>query len=100
MLVPKELVAWWVKHHSLRLHVLFNRKNNNNNNNNNSPLNPISPYIIKKHPNDLLICTKRFPREFNKTIIINTNKYPTYRRRRIIDNEVITWNPNNRFNNR
>ncbi len=31
MLVPKELVAWWVKHHSLRLHVLFNRKNNNNN---------------------------------------------------------------------
>ncbi len=26
-----ELVAWWVKHHSLRLHVLFNRKNNNNN---------------------------------------------------------------------
>src|SRR6266536_1806441 len=33
MLVPKELVAWWVKHHSLRLHVLFNRKNNNNNNN-------------------------------------------------------------------
>src|SRR6266487_427272 len=34
MLVPKELVAWWVKHHSLRLHVLFNRKNNNNNNNN------------------------------------------------------------------
>src|SRR6266511_625511 len=32
MLVPKELVAWWVKHHSLRLHVLFNRKNNNNNN--------------------------------------------------------------------
>src|SRR6266511_5800491 len=33
MLVPKELVAWWVKHHSLRLHVLFNRKNNNNNKN-------------------------------------------------------------------
>jgi len=32
MLVPKELVAWWIKHHSLRLHVLFNRKNNNNNN--------------------------------------------------------------------
>ncbi len=31
MLVLKELVAWWVKHHSLRLHVLFNRKNNNNN---------------------------------------------------------------------
>src|SRR6266540_3971177 len=31
MLVPLELVAWWVKHHSLRLHVLFNRKNNNNN---------------------------------------------------------------------
>ena len=31
ILVPKELVAWWVKHHSLRLHVLFNRKNNNNN---------------------------------------------------------------------
>ena len=31
MLVPKELVAWWVKHHSLRVHVLFNRKNNNNN---------------------------------------------------------------------
>ncbi len=30
MLVPKELVAWWVKHHSLRLHVLFNRKNNDN----------------------------------------------------------------------
>src|SRR6266536_1660462 len=30
MLVQKELVAWWVKHHSLRLHVLFNRKNNNN----------------------------------------------------------------------
>ncbi len=29
ILVPKELVAWWVKHHSLRLHVLFNRKNNN-----------------------------------------------------------------------
>ena len=32
MLIPKELVAWWEKHHSLRLHVLFNRKNNNNNN--------------------------------------------------------------------
>src|SRR6266511_4182397 len=30
ILVSKELVAWWVKHHSLRLHVLFNRKNNNN----------------------------------------------------------------------
>ena len=30
MLVPLELVAWWVKHYSLRLHVLFNRKNNNN----------------------------------------------------------------------
>src|SRR6266498_5278342 len=28
ILIPKELVAWWVKHHSLRLHVLFNRKNN------------------------------------------------------------------------
>src|SRR6266536_878531 len=32
MLVPKELVAWWVKHHSLRLHVLFNRKKKNINN--------------------------------------------------------------------
>src|SRR6266498_3911699 len=31
ILVPLELVAWWVKHHSLRLHVLFNRKKNNNN---------------------------------------------------------------------
>jgi len=36
MLVLKELVVWWVKHYSLRLHVLFNRKNNNNNNNNNN----------------------------------------------------------------
>src|SRR6266536_5347383 len=34
MIVSKELVAWWVEHYSLRLHVLFNRKNNNNNNNN------------------------------------------------------------------
>ncbi len=52
-------------------------------------LNFISPYIAKKHPNDLLICTKRFPREFNKMTIINTDGYPIYRRRRIIDNEVI-----------
>src|SRR6266536_4299644 len=32
ILVRLELVAWWVKHHSLRLHVLFNRKKKNNNN--------------------------------------------------------------------
>ena len=55
-----------------------------------NPLNPTSPCIVKKHPNDLLICIKRFPREFKKIIIINTDGYPTYRRRRIIDNEVIT----------
>ncbi len=54
-----------------------------------NPLNFISPYIAKKYPNDPLIYTKRFPREFNKTIIINTDGYPTYRWRRIIDNEII-----------
>ncbi len=64
------------------------------------PLNPISPYIIKKYPNDSLICTKRFPREFNKTITVNTDGYPIYRRRRIINNKIISWGPNNRFNNR
>ena len=32
MLVSKELVAWWVKYYSLRLHVLFNQKKKNNNN--------------------------------------------------------------------
>ncbi len=53
-------------------------------------LNSISSCIIKKHPNDSLICIKRFPREFNKTIIVNADGYPTYRRRYIIDDEVIT----------
>src|SRR6266511_5918423 len=45
-----------------------------------SPLNPTSPYITKKYPNDPLTYTKRFPREFNKTTTINTDGYPTYRR--------------------
>ncbi len=63
-------------------------------------LNFISPYIIKKHPNDFLICIKRFPREFNKTIIINTDGYPIYRRRRIIDDEIIIQGFNDRFDNR
>ncbi len=53
-------------------------------------LNLISPYIVKKYPNDPLTCIKHFPREFNKTIIINTDGYLIYRRRRIIDNEIIT----------
>src|SRR6266536_1404355 len=65
-----------------------------------NPLNLISLYIIKKYLNDSLICIKRFPREFNKTIIINADGYPIYRRRYIINDEVITWDFNNRFNNR
>ena len=52
-------------------------------------LNPTSPYIAKKYLNVSLICIKRFPREFNKTTTINTDEYPTYRRRREIDNEII-----------
>ena len=56
--------------------------------------------MVKKYPNDPLTCIKHFPREFNKTIIINTDGYLIYRRRRIIDNEIITWDLNNRFNNR
>ncbi len=64
-----------------------------------NPLNLISLYIIKKYLNDSLICIKRFPREFNKTIIINADGYPIYRRRRIIDNKIIIQGPNSRFNN-
>ncbi len=64
-----------------------------------NPLNPISPYIIKKHPNDLLICTKRFPREFNETIIVNIDGYPIYQRRYIMVDEIIIWGLNDRFNN-
>src|SRR6266536_207390 len=56
--------------------------------------------MAKKYPNDPLTCTKRFPREFNKTTIVNADGYPIYRRRRIIDNEIIIWGSNNRFNNR
>ncbi len=63
-------------------------------------LNPTSPYIAKKYPNDPLIYIKRFPREFNKTTTINIDGYPTYRRRYIIDDEVIIWGSNSRFNNR
>jgi len=64
-----------------------------------SLLNLISPYIAKKYPNDPLTCTKHFPREFNKTIIINIDGYPIYRRRRIMDDEVIIWGLNGRFDN-
>ena len=63
-------------------------------------LNPIFLCIVKKYFNDSLICIKRFPRKFNKTIIINTDGYFIYRRRYIIDNEVIIQGFNNRFNNR
>jgi len=56
--------------------------------------------MIKKYPNDSLIYIKRFPREFNDITIINTDGYPTYRRRCIMDDEIITWGSNNRFNNR
>src|SRR6266498_1010851 len=65
-----------------------------------NPLNLISLCIAKKYLNDSLICTKRFSREFNKTIIVNADGYPIYRRRRIIDNEIIIWGPNSRFDNR
>src|SRR6266498_3581702 len=56
--------------------------------------------MIKKYFNDFLICIKRFPREFNETIIVNVDGYSIYRRRRMIDDEVITWGPNSRFDNR
>ncbi len=46
--------------------------------------------MAKKYFNDSLIYIKRFPREFNKMTIINIDGYPTYQRRRIMDNEVIT----------
>ncbi len=65
-----------------------------------NPLNSTFSYMVKKYSNDFLICIKRFSREFNKTIIINTDGYSIYRRRRIMDNEIIIWNLNNRFNNR
>ena len=65
-----------------------------------NPLNPTSPCIVKKYLNDFLICIKRFPREFNKITIINTDGYLIYRRRHIINNEIIIWGSNNRFNNR
>src|SRR6266498_5755019 len=54
-----------------------------------SLLNLISPCIAKKYSNDSLTCIKRFPREFNETIIVNVDGYPTYRRRRIVDNKII-----------
>jgi len=53
-------------------------------------LNPTFSYMVKKYLNDPLTCIKCFPREFNKTTIINTNGYSIYRRRRIINNEIIT----------
>ncbi len=64
------------------------------------PLNPISLCMIKKYPNDPLICIKCFPREFNETTTVNINGYRIYRRRRIMDDEIITWGSNNRFDNR
>ncbi len=63
-------------------------------------LNSISLCIVKKYPNDLLICIKRFPCEFNKMTIINVDGYHIYRRRRIVDDEIIIYGPNGRFNNR
>src|SRR6266498_4303342 len=63
-------------------------------------LNFISLCMVKKYPNDPLICTKRFPREFNETIIVNADGYFIYRRRRMVDDEVIIWGFNNRFDNR
>ncbi len=53
-------------------------------------LNPTSLCIIKKHPNDPLTYIKRFPREFNETIIVNADGYPTYRRRYIMNDEIIS----------
>ncbi len=65
-----------------------------------SLLNLISPCIAKKYSNDSLTCIKRFPREFNETIIVNVDGYPTYRRRRIVDNKIIIQGLNGRFDNR
>ncbi len=53
------------------------------------PLNPTSLYMVKKYSNDSLTCIKRFPREFNETIIVNADGYSIYRRRRIVDDEII-----------
>ncbi len=38
--------------------------------------------MVKKYPNDSLTCIKRFPREFNETIIVNADGYPIYRKKR------------------
>ena len=56
--------------------------------------------MVKKYPNDPLICIKRFPREFNKTTIVNVDGYSIYRRRCIVDDEIIIWGSNGRFDNR
>ncbi len=75
MLVPKELVAWWVKHHSLRLHVLFNRKNNNNNH-----AAETQYYYIYRDPDPLAEFISPFDFYDDQNVAAARNKYKKYLR--------------------
>jgi hypothetical protein len=48
-------------------------------------LNPRAVYMKKAYANALLTYFKRFPKPFANKTIINSDDYPEYRRRRIMD---------------
>jgi hypothetical protein len=49
------------------------------------PLKPDAVYMKKAYANALLTYFKRFPKPFANETIINSDSYPEYRRRRIMN---------------
>jgi hypothetical protein len=45
--------------------------------------NPQAPYMVRKHINGPLICSKRFPKPFTDRTLIHKDGYPKYYRRDI-----------------
>jgi hypothetical protein len=56
--------------------------------------------IKKAYANALLTYFKRFSKPFVNETIINSDSYPEYRRRRIVDNVNVQWGDEGIYDNR
>jgi hypothetical protein len=64
------------------------------------PLKPRAICIKKAHANVLLTYFKRFPKPFANETIVNSDGYPEYRRRRIVNGVNVQWGDEGIYDNR
>jgi hypothetical protein len=64
------------------------------------PLKPRVIYMKKAHANAPLTYFKRFPKSFANEIIVNSDGYPEYRRRRTVNGVDVQWGDEGMYDNR